>query len=690
MQRATEVDSFPLLFAKHPQPMWVYDEQTLAFLEVNEAAEVEYGYAREEFLTMRILDIQPEEDLPRLLEDLARPRPDATHSGPWRHRRKDGSIIAVDITSQRVPFGGRPGILVVIRDVTKQENTERALRELERRFAVAFQTSPVALVLSRLDGSRIVEVNDAYAQLLGYPRDELLGRSAAEIAAVVHPEQRAEIVRRLEAEGAIHAYELLLRTKSGALREVLCSFGSVESDGVAYLLGILFDITERQQIERELRAREQQLAFLADASAVLASSLEYATTLTSVAQLAVPLMGDWCAVHIVDDAGAVQELAVAHADPAMVQVARRLQERHPPDPRQDHGVYRVLRTGQPELLPTIPDAFLVAAAQDDEHRALIRSLALHSALVIPLRTRDRTLGAITLVSSQPGRYSRADLPLLEDLARRAAMAIDNAQLYQEARKAEDAIRQLNTGLERRVTERTAELQAANKELEAFAYSVSHDLRAPLRSLDGFSRILVERYGHALDDAGTRYLAHIRGAAQDMGQLIDALLGLARTARVALHREQVDLKALAQVVTAALVHADPARAITVTIADGLVVEGDRPLLRVVLENLLGNAWKFTRRRADPHIALGRTDGSGRAVYFVRDNGAGFDMRYATNLFGAFQRLHGTAEFEGMGIGLATVQRIIHRHGGQVWAEGKEGEGATFYFTLGSSLEGHHGN
>lgn len=686
---AAEEDSYPLLFAKHPQPMWVYDEQTLAFLEVNEAAVAAYGYARHEFLAMRILDIRPEEDRPRLLEDLARLRPDADYTGPWRHRRKDGTIIAVEVTSQRVPFGGRPGILVVVRDITKQEHTERALRELERRFAVAFQASPVALVISRLDGSRIVEVNDAYAQLLGYAREELLGRSAAEVAAVVHPEQRAEIVQRLQVEGVIHAYDLMLRTRSGAIREALCSFGRIESGGEAYLLGILFDITERKQLQRELRRREQQLAFLADASAVLASSLDYATTLTSVAQLAVPAMGQWCAVHIVDGDGAVLELAVAHADPAMVQVARRLQERYPPDPAQDQGVYRVVRTGQPELLPTIPEELLVAAAQDDEHLVLIRSLELHSAVVVPLRARDRILGAITLVSREPGRYSQADLPLLEDLAYRAAMAIDNAHLYRAEREAEEAIRQINAGLERRVAARTKELQAANKELEAFAYSVSHDLRAPLRSLDGFSRILMERYGHALDEAGKRYLAHVRGAAQDMGQLIDALLRLARTARAELHREQVDLTALAHAVVAELVRADPERTIAVTIADGLLAEGDRPLLRVVLENLLGNAWKFTRRRANAHIELGSTDGSDSAVYFVRDNGAGFDMQYATNLFGAFQRLHGAAEFEGLGIGLATVQRVIHRHGGQIWAEGKEDEGATFYFTLDSSLEAHHG-
>jgi light-regulated signal transduction histidine kinase (bacteriophytochrome) len=235
-----------------------------------------------------------------------------------------------------------------------------------------------------------------------------------------------------------------------------------------------------------------------------------------------------------------------------------------------------------------------------------------------------------------------------------------------------------------VAERTAELQAANRELEAFAYSVSHDLRAPLRSLDGFSRVLLERYDSVLDATGKRYLGHVRDAAQDMGQLIDAMLRLARTTQAPIQSERVDLGELAQSIVADLKRADPERRVAFTIGAGVLVEGDRQLLRAVLENLLGNAWKFTRGRDESHIELGCVHEDGRAVYFVRDNGVGFDMQYASNLFGVFQRLHTTAEFEGIGIGLATVQRIIHRHGGQVWAEGKEGEGATVYFTLGRPL------
>ncbi|WP_437510320.1 sensor histidine kinase [Sorangium sp. So ce1099] len=254
-------------------------------------------------------------------------------------------------------------------------------------------------------------------------------------------------------------------------------------------------------------------------------------------------------------------------------------------------------------------------------------------------------------------------------------------------EANEALARLNAELERRVAERTAELEQVNTELEAFSYSVSHDLRAPLRAVAGYCRILEEDYAAALDEEGRSALARALAAARRMGQLIDDLLSLSRLTRAELHPERVDLSELAREVVSALRERDPTRDVDVRIAPGLVDLCDPRLLHVMLENVLGNAWKFTANRARAEVELGVTPRDGAPpVYFVRDNGAGFDMAYAQNLFAPFQRLHAASEFEGTGIGLAIVSRVISKHGGKVWFDAAVGRGATLHFTLAASSTG----
>lgn len=268
---------------------------------------------------------------------------------------------------------------------------------------------------------------------------------------------------------------------------------------------------------------------------------------------------------------------------------------------------------------------------------------------------------------------RAVLNILDDFeAEQKKVEAANQRLEKEVEERKRA--------ERQVQEMNTELLAANKELEAFSYSVSHDLRAPLRGIDGFSKALLEDYADKLDETGRDYLHRVRAGAQRMGMLIDDLLDLSRVTRREMKLEDADLSAIARSIAGELQSAQPARRAEFRIEEGLQAVADSGLLRIALENLFGNAWKFSSKRESVRIEFGRTDNGQGPAYFVRDNGAGFDPAYAGRLFGAFQRLHASADFPGTGVGLATVQRIIQRHGGQIWAESAVEKGATFYFTL----------
>ena len=290
-------------------------------------------------------------------------------------------------------------------------------------------------------------------------------------------------------------------------------------------------------------------------------------------------------------------------------------------------------------------------------------------LAAPLTVGGRRLGVIAVLLARRTTFFDDDLALLQLLADQTGVVLEHRRLFEE-------VHALNQTLQHNVSE----LRALNDELGSFAYSVSHDLRAPLRSIDGFSQILLEDLGPTLGEEGRQHLDRVRAAATRMGSLIDDMLLLSRLTRDEMSPRNVDLSALARAVVDDLRAREPQRKVEFESNGALPAKGDERLIRIALTNLLANAWKFTRDRRPAHISFGGDTRDGEAVFYVKDDGVGFDMRYAQKLFGAFQRLHNMTEFEGSGIGLATVQRIVHRHGGRVWAESEVGKGTTFYFTL----------
>jgi signal transduction histidine kinase len=304
--------------------------------------------------------------------------------------------------------------------------------------------------------------------------------------------------------------------------------------------------------------------------------------------------------------------------------------------------------------------------------------------------RDYSLRAVKMSDDEVGTLADSFNAMLAEIEQRdAEQEKSNREMQKEVaerRRVENEIMLLNRELDLRVKKRTKQLEQTNAELESFAYSVSHDLRAPLRSIDGYSEALIDEVGEDLSTEAARYLDKIRGSTRRMGQLIEDLLNLSRLSRADLKPVQLDLSTIAHQVIEELRQRAPDRNVDVTIRAGMQACGDPRLVRLMLENLLENAWKFTSTVEHPALEVGvmhdHVQAPGRAVYFVRDNGVGFDMAYSQNLFGVFHRLHAHSEFPGTGIGLATVQRIVQRHGGRIWANAAPGEGAVFFFTLSS--------
>lgn len=424
----------------------------------------------------------------------------------------------------------------------------------------------------------------------------------------------------------------------------------------------------------EMKRNQMRLEFLKDASEVLASTLNYCEIMERITRTLTPKIADWCTIYEYAEDGSLKLVIVSHSNPDLYPIAVEITQKYPPNPDYPEGVYKVIQTHQAVIHTDISDEMLQNISRDQEHLRLLKKIGIKSSIMVPLFIRDKMFGVLMLVCSESGKhYDEKDLEFAKEIGRRTMLAIENAMLYEESQK-------INALLEIRVSKRTQELQRMNKELETFSYSVSHDLRAPLRSIDGFSNKILKDYGHALDGQGRDYFNRVQKASQHMGQLIDDMLKLSQLSRVEIHPEFIDLSAIAEDIATELKASEPKRSVAFNIQKDMVVRADHNLIQIALQNLLDNSWKYTRKKSHAVIEFSSLRKDNQIVYYIRDNGAGFDMKYSDKLFGSFQRLHNASEFEGTGVGLATVQRIIHRHHGSIWAEGEVEQGATFYFTL----------
>lgn len=574
-----------------------------------------------------------------------------------------------------------------------------AAEELRRQLEItrALTESMGEGVLAFSADARLSFVNSAAQEMLGVTGQSVHGKLLHEIGLARRTETTAAIWRVFDARATVRSDDDLFVAAGGGQFAVSYTASPIISGGEFLGAVVVFhDISARKradeerqkllEIEREARVQAERARetsrFLAESGSVLVSSLDSAATLERVARLAVPSFADWSFVDLLDASGTLRRVAAAHSDPAKEALIRTVDESYPPSDADPYGPARVARTGVSELVPAIGDDVIAGSARDAAHLDQLRTFGFTSYISVPLVARTRTLGAMTFAMAESGRhFGESELLLAQQLADRAALAIDNARLFTE-------IEEARRDLEDRVLARTAQLEEANRELESFSYSVSHDLRAPIRHISGFVDLFRKRSGDGLDGPALHYLQVIADAAKQAGTLVDDLLAFSRMGRAELARQRVSMDAMVKEVQGLLQPEIGSRAIEWKIGPLGDVTGDAAMLRLVWRNLLSNAVKYTRPRETAVIEIERTELDHEHVFCVRDNGVGFDMKYVGKLFGVFQRLHAVDEFEGTGIGLANVRRIIGRHRGRAWAEGELGRGSTFCFALPREAEEKH--
>lgn len=571
----------------------------------------------------------------------------------WMHRRVDGEDFPVEVLLTPITVGGETIIHTAWRDITERKRVDEALQISEERFRGTLENI--------LEGCQIIDfdwrytfINDTAVVHGRVSREDKIGRTMME----VYPD--------IENTALFTALQLCMENRTPHSMENQFTYpdgknGWFDLRIIPVPQGIFLfsiDITERKQVA-EVEKRQRVLSeALRDTAEALNSSLKLDDILEKILDnVAQVVHYDAMTVTWVED----DELSVLRS--RGYDTENEIVEYQQKFPKRKFATFaQVIETRQPLVIPDVKASSIWVTSPFTKW--------VRSHLKVPIVIDENVVGLINLHNKIPGFYNDTHARILQTFANQVAIAANNAMLYDD--------------LEERVVERTAELEEVNKELESFSYSISHDLRAPLRAINGFSEILAKDFTDKLDEEGLGFLNKIRAASLRMDQLINGLLNLSQLGRQSVKFESLDLFEMAGKIAENLNDSKPDREIDIQlqICDSTFppARGDRNLIEILLTNLLSNAVKFTRD-ADPAVVeFGCTEKDGKSIYFVRDNGVGFDMAYAEKMFSPFQRLHSDTEYEGTGIGLALVQQVIRRHNGKIWVEAETGKGATFYFTL----------
>lgn len=607
---------YKYLFRNNPMPMWIIDLENFKFLDVNEAAIMHYGYSYEEFLSMTAYDIRPQEDK-ELFKNFDRPEKITAgnyNRGVWRHVKKDGTIIHVEIMAHEIMIGGKAARFILSNDVTERINAERKLHESIKEISdYKFALDESAIIAITDQRGLLTHVNENFCKITQYSKEEIIGKDYGIVNSHYHSPQFMRDLWFTIACGKIWRGELKNRTKNGSTYWVDCTIVPFIDDyGEPYqYVSINTDITARKDTEDLLKETG------------------------SIAKV-----GGW-EINLAD-------MTVKWTE----------------------EVYKIHEV-EPGFIPPLEDAinFYAPEARPVIQKAVENCIATGEGYDIELefitaKGKHLWVRSIGKADFENGKATRV-YGVFQDIT--------------EQYKAKEEIQRLNEGLEQKVMERTAQLESANKELEAFSYTVSHDLRAPLRAVSGYAKILEEDFGEKLGADGKKRIDVIQSNAKNMGMLIDDLLAFSRLGRKELSKTNVSMNNIVETALNDIQNVIKHNS-TVKTSKLHDVKADGSLMRQVFINLLSNAIKYSSKNDKSLIEINSEDTGDNIVYSVKDNGAGFDMKYVHKIFGIFERLHSMEDFEGTGVGLAIVHRIITKHGGEIWAEGKIDKGAQFYFSL----------